>query len=320
MYALCCKIKIGRVSFTSVHEVSVKRSLHNLSSTALIRLPVTALLRQKGEPPTHVETARAVAVGDPVEIALGYDGDYNTEFRGYVKRLNYTVPIEIECEDELYRTRSVNVVFSKKETTLKQCLNTVLPAVKIAYCTDLTLKNFVVNNKPGNWLLGHLKSQYGLCVFFDLEGRLYAGRSGDFTGEAVRYRFRYNVIRDDDLKYQSAKDVRIEIKAICYYKDGTRVEGKAGEEGGQKKTLYYYDVKDQTQLKLLAGEELKRYSYDGYTGKIETFLFPYAAPCMIAELQDTVYAERGGNYLIESTEVRFGSSGARRIIEIGIKV
>lgn len=320
MYTLCCKIKIGRVSFTSAHEISVKRSLHGLASTALIKLPVTALLRQEGEPATHVETASEVAVGDPVEIALGYDGDYNVEFRGYVRRLNYTVPIEIECEDELYRTRSVNVVFSKKETTLRQCLNTVLPAVKIAYCTDLTLKNLVVNNKPGNWLLSYLRSEYGLRVFFDLEGRLYVGRSSDFTGETIRYRFRHNVIRDDDLRYQNARDVRMEIRAICYYKDGTRVEGKVGQEGGQKKTLYFYDVRDQAQLRLLAGEELKRYSYDGYTGKIETFLFPYAAPGMIAELRDTVYAERGGNYLIESVEVRFGTSGARRIIEIGIKV
>lgn len=320
MYTLCCKIKIGNTSFTSVHEVSVKRSLHNLASTAIIKLPVTALLRHEGEPPTRIETAKAIYTGDPVEIRLGYNGIYNTEFKGYVRRLNYTVPVEIECEDELYRTRSVNVVFSKKETTLKQCLNTVLPSVSLAYCTDLTLRNFVVNDRPGNWLLGHLKSQYGLCVFFDMEGRLYVGRSGDFTGETVRYRFRCNVIKDDGLKYQKAKDVRLEVRAICYYKDGTRVEGKVGEEGGEKKTLYYYDVKDAAQLKLLAGEELKRYSYDGYTGKIETFLFPYAAPCMVAELQDTIYAEREGNYLIESTEVRFGASGVRRIIEIGIKV
>lgn len=107
---------------------------------------------------------------------------------------------------------------------------------------------------------------------------------------------------------------------MCYYKDGTKIEGEIGEEGGETKTLYYYDVKDAKELKLLAQEELKRYSFDGYRGKIETFLIPFAVPGMVAELDDPIYQERSGSYYIESTEVTFGTSGARRKVEIGIKV
>lgn len=320
MFVLCSEIKIGSVSFKSVHDVRIKRSIYNLAATAVIKVPVTAVLKHAGEPPAHIETANVIKVGDKVEIRLGYDGQYNTEFTGYVKRLNYKVPLEIECEDEYYRTRQVNCVFSKKETTLKQCLNTILPDINVAYCVDLALKNFVVNNKPGSWVLGYLKKEYGLTVFFDIEGNLYAGKAHDIQGETVKYRLRYNVIKDDDLKFQLAQDVKLKVKAVCYYKDGTKIEGEIGEEGGESKTLYYYDVKDAKELKVLAREELERYSFDGYRGKIETFLIPYALPGMVAELDDPVYRERSGSYYIESTEVAFGTGGARRKVEIGIKV
>lgn len=320
MFVLCCEIKIGSVAFKSVHDVQIKRSIYNLAATAVIKVPVTAVLKRAGEPPTYIETAEAVKVGDAVEIRLGYDGQMNTEFVGYVKRLNYKIPLEIECEDEYYLTRSINCVFSKKETTLKQCLSTILPGIKLGVCADLTLKNFVVNNKPGSWVLGILKKEYGLTVFFDLNGNLYAGKAHDVQGETVKYLLRYNVIKDDDLKFQLASDVKMKVKAICYYKDGTKIEGELGEDGGENKTLYYYDVKDAKELKMLAQEELKRYSFDGYRGKIETFLFPYALPGMVAQLEDEVYRERSGNYYIESVDVSFGMNGARRNVEIGIKV
>lgn len=320
MFVLCCEIKIGGVTFKSVHDVQIKRSIYNLAATAVIKVPVTAVLKHSGEPVTYIETAEAVKVGDPVEIRLGYDGQMNTEFTGYVKRLNYKIPLEIECEDEYYQTRSVNCVFSKKETSLKQCLAAILPGIKLGSCADLTLKNFVVNGKPGNWVLGQLKKEYGLTVFFDLGGNLYVGKAHDVQGETVKYRLRYNVIKDEDLKFQLASDVKMKVKAICYYKDGTKIEGELGEDGGESKTLYYYDVKDAKELKMLAQEELKRYSFDGYRGKIETFLFPYALPGMVAQLEDEVYRERSGSYYIESVDVSFGMGGARRNVEISIKV
>lgn len=50
MFALCCEIKIGSVSFKSVHDVKVKRSLYDLMATATIKVPVTAVLKHSGEP------------------------------------------------------------------------------------------------------------------------------------------------------------------------------------------------------------------------------------------------------------------------------
>lgn len=321
MFVLSCDIKIGKVSFTSVVDVQIKRSIHNLSATAVIKLPVTAVLKHAGNPPTHIETVNSIQVGDKVSIRLGYDNiQMNTEFNGYVKQINEKKPLEIECEDEFYKIRSKPCHFSKEETTLKECLATLFPDVQLGSCMDLTLKNFVIEPTNGADVLGKLKKQYGLTVFFDIDGRLHASKMNDFrTGEA-KYRLRYNVIKDDDLKAVAARDVKMKVIAKCTGIDGTVMEGSAGMDGGEVRNLTFYGVEDEKELKELAAQELKRHCFDGYKGKLETFLVPFALPGMTAVLEDPVYKERNGNYYIESVDVSFGRNGARRKVEIGSKV
>lgn len=317
MYVPCSKITIGDKHFDGVHEVRIKRSIHTIGATASVKVPVTAVLRQTGTPPAYVETARAIKPGDRVEIQLGYDGRLCTEFRGYVKQLNLQTPLEILCEDEFYTTRRRNVTLQGK-TTLAAVLNAC--GLAVGYAATLTLEAFPADDKPVAWVLGQLQTKYGLAVWFDLEGRVYASEPYKVVSDPVKYRLRCNVVRDDDLKYQRAEDVKLRIKAVCIYRDGTKVEAVIGPKEGTEKKLYFYNVKDQRELAALADAELKRYSYDGYAGKITTFLRPYAAPCMVAQIEDEVYRERDGRYFIESTETTYGTNGARRTVEIGIRL
>lgn len=317
MYRLCSEIIIGGIRFGGVNDIQVKRSIHTPGATAVIRVPVTAVLKQKDETRTAIETAKAVKVGDVVSIRLGYDDTLNDEFKGYVKQLNYKTPLEIECEDEFFHCRQKAVTLSGT-MTLEECLQkcglTVLQAVK------LKLRNFVVDNKPVSWVLGKLKTDYGLVVFFDMSGKIIAGRSFDTVSSDVKYELRSNVIKDDDLKFQLAADTKLKVKAVCFKKDGVKVEAEIGVDGGQVRTLHFYDVEDMAELKTLAENELKKYSRDGYDGKIETFLIPYAEPCMMAIVTDETYGERDGRYYIESVETSYGMNGARRNVSLGIKM
>lgn len=88
MFVLTCDIKIGNKRTSTVHHVSIKRSVYSLGDTATIKLPVTAILKQSGQPTVKIETAEAVEVGDRVEIRLGYDNRLRVEFVGYVKNIN----------------------------------------------------------------------------------------------------------------------------------------------------------------------------------------------------------------------------------------
>lgn len=317
MFVLTCNIRVGDKRFTAVNEVTVKRSVYALGATARIKLPVTALLRQADRPATRVETAQMVNVGDTVEINLGYNGRNRLEFRGYVKRLNLRTPIEIECEDEFWTTRRRNIK-TGGTTTLDALLRKC--GLKVAYAERLTLRNFAVPDKPVSSVLAKLTKDYGLSVFFDLEGNVYACRPGKVIGDMVRYELRRNVINDDNLQYLNRADVKIQIKAVCFKKDGTRIEAKKGMEGGTAKTLYFYDVQDMNELATLTQTELERYSYDGYDGSITTFLEPYVAPTMICALTDPVYPARNGNYYTETVETTFGQNGGRRKVEIGTAV
>lgn len=317
MFVLTCEIKIGNKRTSAVHHVAVKRSVYSLGATATIKLPVTAVLKQSGEPAVKIETAEAVQVGDRVEIRLGYDKRNELEFVGYVKNINLRTPIEIECEDEFYQCRAMNVKTSGTialTALLQKC------GLTIGYAETLTLRNFIVPDKPVSSVLAKLSTQYGLCVFFDLEGKVYACRPGRVTGDPVKYECRRNVISDDNLQYQRRADLKYQIKAVCIKKDGTRIEATKGTEGGIVRARYFYDVEDMTELATLAQQEIDREKSDGYAGSITTFLVPYAAPAMLAQLTDPVYPERDGEYYIEGVEVEFGTGGGRRKIEIGAKV
>lgn len=316
MFRLCSKINIGGKLFDGVNDVSIKRSIYDLAATATIKVPVTAVLKSKDET-KQVETAKAIKVGDKVTIQLGYNDSFKPEFVGYVKSINLRTPLEIECEDEYYTTFNKNVTLSGK-TTLGAIISKC--GLTVGYVETLTLSNFEADARAVSWVLKELKTKYGLCIYFDLEGKLSAHAPAKVVSDPVRYKLRHNVISDDDLTYQRASDVKVSIKAMCVYEDGTEVEATAGVEGGEQKTLHFYNVEDKEELATLAKIELERLSYDGYRGKITTFLEPYAQPTMIAEVVDEIYNERDGRYLIESVDTTFGTSGARRQIEIGQKI
>ncbi|MDX9703935.1 MAG: hypothetical protein RBU23_12965 [Candidatus Auribacterota bacterium] len=323
MFVLSCHITIGAASFKAVNDVTIKRSTHATNATAIIKVPVTAVLKQDGKEATEIETAQAIKVGDPALIRLGYDGNLKDEFRGFVKRLNYTVPLEIECEDWYWKLRYVNIKKSYAQTTVKELLNDILSGTGASIhpaTIDLGLKNTVINNKTGAWVLEKLKSDYGLTVFFTIDGKLFAGKSYEVKSKQVKYELRGNVIKDDDLKFYKAADYKLKIEAKSYDRNGAKLEASVGSEGGEAKTLWFYNVTDAAQLKTLAEQELQRYSFDGYRGKIETFLVPYSEPGMTAAVTDPLYSDRSGNYYIESTETRFGMNGARRKVELGIKI
>lgn len=319
MFVLQSKIKIGNYTFDRVNLVRISRSVNSVAAKAVIKVPVVSVIKAKdGSMSARTETAKAIKVGDLVVIDLGYNRVLNREFVGYVRRINYKTPLEIECEDEYYKTRNKSVTISGKATSLEDILKAC--GLSVGQATTLTLKNFVIDNQPVNTVLEKLKSDYGLDVFFGLDAKVYAIRAFDLVSQTVRYELRKNVIRDDDLKFLKASDAKLKIKGICYMKDGSKVEATIGEDGGAERTLYFYDVESTAELKTLAETELKKYSKDGYEGCIETFLLPYAEPCMVAELADPVYAERNGRYHISAVETTFGTSGARRKVNIGIAV
>lgn len=330
MFKLDYKITIGGKAYNGVSEVEIKRSITSFG-TAKITLPTTAVLKQTDGSSLNVLTAQQINRGDAVAISLGYNNKLFREFSGYVTRVNYTQPLEVECEDAIFLLRSKKIKKSYKKTdkaTLDTVLADILDNTGVGFDTGglkinidtLLLASDGGGEVPREDALNYVLDRYGLVGHFSISQRLFVGLRQGKRGKTVKYKLGWNTIKDDELKYHSSDDMKIKIKAVYINKLGARTEVEVGDDDGSARTIFLSDVADKEQMKKLAENELSKYKFDGYAGKITAFLQPFAEPCDIIEIQDEKYSQRNGSYYCEATEVNFGRNGARRTITIGGRV
>lgn len=313
----------------AVTDVKIKRSIYSFVDTATITLPTSARLKTNTKDvPQSVSTAGSFQEGDKVEIWLGYDSDDNLhrEFSGFVKSVNAATPCVIECEGYSWQLRRKNVPWSTEDdkTKLKDLL------AKLVEGTDITLSKSIPDvpvhqicegDISGTEALDWIKKNLYLTVYFS-ESELYAGLAYIEQPDKAhtKYRIGWNLVKDDQLKFKKAQDVKVLVKAVSFNNRNEAIVGQAGDSSGAIRTIHVRNITSEAELKKVAEAEAGKLRYDGYEGKITGFLEPFALPGYRVILQDPNYGEREGTYLIESTEVKFGTSGGRRICEIGKKI
>lgn len=196
MFTLKSRITIGGRTFDRITDVAVMRSVHHIAGTATVKMPAPSpgslgngvAAKQNANPD-------AIQAGDTVKIELAYNADWHTEFQGYVRELRYTTLLEIVCEDEYYVTRSKEASVSGQAVKLTDVLADC--GLEVGQADDLELKNFVVDQKPVCHILQRLKTAYGLKIFFDTAGKVYALADSEHRLTEVRYELRKNVIRQE---------------------------------------------------------------------------------------------------------------------------
>ncbi|WP_343744209.1 hypothetical protein [Chitinophaga sp.] len=394
MFRLTCEIRIGRHRINEVNEVKVKRSIYSFVDTASIRLPTSAVLFKAGElntrsllTPGDIEkdtkftiskkdikgvgqrvkenTASFFNVGDHVEIWLGYDGDLELEFEGFVSRINFTTPCEIECEGYSWQLR--NKVITKefpclkklqdyrktdpenKEppgTTVREVLEFIKQGTDIVLSDnipDIPLVSMSFNGETGTEALEKLKKDAYVTIYFN-GPELYAGlkdtqlgkkavykEKRKWTGDKlepleykevkkpVKYAIGTNLVSSDQLRFRKAADAPLKVKVIHFTSRNVAKNEVVGVKGDIR-TFYVPRIDPKEGLKGAALRMLKDLTYDGYDGKVTAFLQPFALPGFAVSLTDQNYTDRDGEYLLDSTEVTFGTGGARRVCGIGDKI
>ncbi len=324
---LNCKVTIEQsaktLSFTALNHCEIEKSIYILGSKAKIKIPASARLIIQGRPTDSVQTAKQFARGDKISICLGYNDDLQEEFNGFIYRINYITPLEIECEGYEFLLRSALDKKTWASTNLKQVVEYICNVKGITLSDkvpDVQMTNYVIpTGKSRLEALQELKEKYGLTAYF-VDNCLYIGLAYTPDLGSVKYTIGVNTIKDDQLKYRYGDDVQLKIKAIGINKDNTKLEAEVGDHDGQLRTLFFYNITSKEALKKLANQEIQKYKYSGYEGKITGFLQPYCQPGMKVILSDPKYSEKSGTFYIISTRVEFGRSGARRIVEIDIKL
>jgi len=324
MFVLEADISIGKYRFNRVNNIKVVRSVELLSDTAEIKLPITAFELQ-GNRTKKIDLSEAISAGDAVSVTLKYKGVFeHTEFKGYVKEVKPNRPtVTIVCEDAVYLLRKKNIRKNFGKTDLKSVLSEITGGTGVELSGDIpevNFDNFILKDVNGAKALQKIKENYGLSIYIDDEGKLFAGLkyTGKSSGE-VKYDLNKNVIKAD-LQYKKASDVKLYVKVIGVLKDNTKIEVMVGDSEGEQRTIYKYNVSDKKTLEQIGKSELADMKYDGYRGSLTGFLVPFADRGMQVALADERYPKRAGTYFIDKVETTFGANGARRKVYLGIKL
>ena len=310
----------------------VKKSIRDYCDTAVIKLPATAVLKKEGQSETiSVDTAKQFVRGDKVAIQCGYSGKMVNEFEGFVSRINKTTPCEIECEGYAFQLRGKQISHVWQNASLKSILSDIIAGTDIVLAKDIDeilVDKMVFIKVSGFQALGELSKQFkGAVAFWFDKNVLYAGlaltklsaRNKSLKPDAY-LKIGYNVARDGQMKERIAGDNKYDVEFVFKEKTGKRQIARAGIPNSNSIRKNIQAVKDMEWRQKMAQEQETSKNYTGYEGKITAFLQPYCKPSQKLHIEDPRYPERSGNYLIESTELKYGVAGARRTITISIKI
>lgn len=321
MFVLEAKIEIGKFVFTSIHNVKITKSVNDLADSCVIQLPSRFKVKQNGE---AIYTEKAIKVGDAVKVMLGYEGVYSgVEFQGFVKKVKPTIPIEVECEDMMYLLRRKNINKAWEKTTLKEVLTEVVKDTLVTLADnipDMTLEKWIVRNANGTQVLEKLKEEFLLSIFINDENKLYAGLSQlTNIGQIVTYDLNYNIIRND-LEYRTKDERKVKVRYIYIDPKNKKKEVEEGDPEGELRTFHTSVVSDEKKLREMARAEIEKLKYNGFDGSITGFLVPFVTRGMQARVVDNELKEIDEKYFVQKVETTFGTSGARRKVELGARL
>jgi len=329
MFVLQSNISIGKYSFTSVHELSISKSIYIIADTAFIILPSSAHLqynKNADAPSVSINSLAAIIQeGDAVSIQLGYNNEFKTEFSGYVKKVHLSTPLCVECEGFSWLMRNHNSLFtfSFAQCSLKELLTLITkqyPQISLsADIQDISFGPIAVAGLTGAAVLELLR-KWGFYVYFVNGNILYAGLL-PYNGDTaiVKYSLGWNTISEEELIYRDADETQIQI-ALTYKDEAGKTQHEVyGTSGTAVITKKYHlpFLADEATRTNFVNAYARRHCYVGYSGSINTFLQPFAQPAYAAQINDNNFPDRNGTFIIESVYTSYGSRGARRKIDIG---
>ena len=320
MLKLCSEITIEGDKtwlFNAVADCNIVEDVSTLTDTCEIQLPKKIkwqeAVAKNGKPP--------IKRGDKITIKLGYNGDLQTRFTGFIRSVDAKVPITIKCEDGMFVLKSHKVKPKAfKNASLHEIVSYLLEGTSIQF--QLMDKNI----KVGNWRLTkthaseelqELKEKMMLSSYFrriNGESILYIGLAYPLDNrKKVKFMHGKNII-DENFEYRDKEDIRVRCEAQSFNAKNKKVTYEYGDKDGDVIKIRM-DGLTENELKKYAIEAVERYKQSGFKGSFETFGQPEVSKCDMVE----IHASDGnsGVYLVKKLEIEFGTNGYRQKIELG---
>lgn len=313
MLRLTAKIEIKgakKWSFDKVTAVEIKRDTESLTDECSITLPKKLKWGDYDAIP--------VQRGDTVKVELGYNGELQQAFFGYVKDVGFKTPIVISCEDEMFKLKQMP---AKKVSYKSVDLTTLLKgqglACPIKVMGEQQLGAYRVDSDTVAALLGHLQEN-GVRSFFKYEDGgpvLYCGVLFEREAKPAQvFSTGVNLIDYSSLEQQKAENMRLKIKAVSLMPNNKKIKVEVGDSDGEHRTLHTYN-KTKEQLKAWAEQEIKRLKKDGLTGSFTTFGAKLLDKLDVVAIK--IDGKKQGKYQVKSNTIKYGTGGFRQEIELG---
>lgn len=258
--------------------------------------------------------------GDPVEVWLGYDGNNDLLFEGFITHVGADIPILIKCEDAMWKLKQQPVNYSNKDVTLDDMLKAICPGIKIDALEGVKLGSVRFAKTTVAKVLEKLQSDFNLYSYMKkgvlICGKYYATGTGV---KPVLYGLERNVV-DNSLVYKNKEDIVLKITGKSILKNGDKLEAEIGEDGGDTMELTYYNVSPKSELEKKIKADYELAHRDGWEGSLTGYGLPMPVQGEKAEVKSIIYPDRVGTYYIDGVNTNFDSGGFRNEAQLGGKV
>ena len=319
MYKIDWKITIDDKTLSLLDSVEIKTDIDSLMDTAVIKLPSTVFNK-------YLKDIESIVRGQKVEIWLGYDGELNKEFSGYIRSVERDFSgLVINLENELYLFSLAPMedkVYEKPsvKTILEAVLKAVETPLKLECQFDFSFDKFTVKTATVLDVLKAVQSECK-CSMYVKDGVFYVVSPFLTTSETktVKYDTSKNIMADGySLKYKDKADRKFKVIVKGKNKDGKEIENKpTGEGGGDTITFDYKGIATQEMVDTIAENIYNAKSYSGYDGSFQAWFLPIISKGDSAEIYDQDDPERNGRYFVKAVETSCSSGGITRKITVG---
>lgn len=298
-------------------ECEVMSSVDNLTDTATIILPEAVMN-------DVLNFENKVIRGSEVLIMMGYNGELETEFKGFVQDItNNDNALKIVCEDALFLFRKAVKDVELKTTSTKKIAQYIINNIDPSYtlnCTyEINYEKFTIHDATGYDVLKKLQEETSANVFFNTEKKeLHIHEPYLEKGGEVLYSMQYN-IENSSLEYKNKQDLKVEVSVESTDAKGNVHKTVIGTTGGEKIIKKVGTMGIEATNKL-AENILRTESAAGYEGSFDTWLVPLVRTTFSARIKDEDYPEKTAWYYVKSVTTSLSASGGKRTITPGIKL
>lgn len=313
MYEPTMNIKIGTLpSFDFVINVELDKSWQQLTDFGVLSIPRN-IKTLSGK-----DVAKLINRGDRIEIDLGYDGDNEREFTGYVTDVTAGYPLLINFEDSMFLLKKNPVNISGSSISLKELIRQIIPSGMKFQAVDAQIGAYRYSKVTPAQILQQLQQERGIYSHFRGE-ELIVGFAYDFAYKKINYDFDQNIKEDNNqLQYRFGDDYNYKVNVISILPNNEKIELTIGDNDGETRTLHFYNITTEGDLRRLGEEELKKMKTDGWRGKFRTFGYPRAEHGDLANITDPDFPEyERGTHFIDRVKTYSGINGYYRDITPG---